>query len=75
MPKALFKPTESFVTINPSTGLKELFHPVMVVTGDHWVLKGRESLFRPVDDATADSGAVEQATSEPGAKRNVTRTK
>lgn len=70
MPRAVFRPRSPFVTVGPD-GVKHRFDPSTLVAEGHWVLKGRESLFEPVDDYV---DRVEQATAAPGEIRNVSRT-
>lgn len=65
MPRSVFRPTTSFVTSDPD-GAKARFSPQTLVPEGHWVLKGRESMFEPVEDA---ADRVEQATAAPGERR------
>lgn len=63
MSTRLYRPIQPFVTPGPD-GAKWRFHPDQVVAGDHWVLKGRQKMFRPVED-DIDRGDRGQAIRRP----------
>lgn len=67
MPKAVFRPVTPFVAWDPD-GVKRRFGPDTLVPEGHWVVKGREHLLEPAEDAAE---RVEQATSGPGESRAV----
>lgn len=71
MPKSMFRCTEAFVTVDDDGHRRRVAMGDLVPGGDP-ILKGRESLFAPVDD---DGEAIQTATKAPGERSTARRAK
>lgn len=84
---AVFRVVEAFAMQDKASGAVRLFRPGDLVDAHDPVVRGRESLFEPVEETVRRSiesqvaqvvhGApgVEQATAAPGEKRSVSKPK